>query len=71
MDNKSITAEVMDQYEQLRRLGPTNMLDLDGVQKYAKWLGFDELAEIAANRKNYTDLLMNFSHYMVKYGITQ
>lgn len=71
MDNENITQEVMEQYEQLRQLGLTNMFDINGVCNYAMLLGFDDLAEFAENRNDYMDLLMNFSHYMDEFGIIQ
>lgn len=71
MDNENITKEVMEQYEQLRQMGPTNMLDLSGVQFYAGMLDLEDLADFAQSRENYMDLLMNFSGYMEKYEIRQ
>lgn len=64
-----ITREVMEQYEQLRRLGPCNMFDLGCVQLYAEQMEFYELAEL--DRGDYLYILKNFSQLMAHYEIEQ
>lgn len=71
MSHKLITQEAVKQYEELRQLGPTNMLDVNGVCNYANLLEMYDLAELAENRKEYIYFLMNYSHYMARYNIVQ
>lgn len=49
-DNNSEPSEkVLDQYEQVQRLGIHNMLDRTGVARYARRQGLDALARAASS----------------------
>ena len=67
--NETITKEVMEQYEAIRQMGPCNMFDYGCVGVVAARMDFFKLASLT--RKEYRDLLMNFSELMKKYNIKQ
>ena len=64
-----ISREVMEQYEQIRKFGACNMLDINCVQNIADQLFFYELAGLS--REEYGFILSNFSSLMKKYNIKQ
>lgn len=66
-----ITKDVMEHYEIIRASGITNMYNQYQVAQIANKLRFYCLAFIANDRGLYGHLLMNFAHYMKKYGIKQ
>lgn len=66
---QKITKEIMEQYEQIRSLGPCNMFDLKCVQRIASKLGFHDLANLT--KTEYIYILSNFSRLMKKYEISQ
>ncbi len=66
---KIITREVMEQYEQLRQLGPCNMFDVYCVEGAAHELDFEELAEVYID--HYGLIWQNFGKLMRHYGIEQ
>ena len=66
---KQIPKEVMEQYEQIRKMGPCNMLDFYCVQRTANELEFYSLASLT--KKEYTFILSNFGKLMKKYEIPQ
>ena len=68
-DNAKITKQVMEQYEKVRKSGVSNMFDVTAVLNYAAFFGYEALANLS--RKDYIDIISNFSHYMKKYGIEQ
>lgn len=47
---KTISKEVVQQYEEIRALGPCNMFDLRCVQDEAELLGLDALASLAESK---------------------
>ncbi|MEW6613965.1 MAG: DUF5049 domain-containing protein [Thermodesulfobacteriota bacterium] len=66
-----ITKEAMEQYEKVRASGICNMFDMNCVATVSKKLKFKELYKIVQSRKEYGNLLENFSVLMKKYGIKQ
>ena len=62
-----ISKEVMEQYEEVRSLGPCNMFDFGCVQQAADELEFYELANL--DRKDYVYILSNFGKLMKHYNI--
>lgn len=64
-----ISKEVMQQYEEVRELGPCNMLDYFCVMRVGEALGYYALANLT--KEDYIYLLKNFSRLMSLYGITQ
>lgn len=68
-DNDNITKSVMEQYEEVRSLGPCNMFDYHCVIEAANYIGLEDLAMIDLD--DYKDILMNFGHYMQKYNLTK
>ena len=66
---ETITKEMMEQYEVIREMGPCNMFDYGCVADVAARMDFFELASLT--RKEYRQLLMNFSELMKKYNIKQ
>lgn len=65
----TITKEVMEQYELVRRSGATNMFDFGGVQNVARKLKFKQLLKLT--RPEYVYILQNFNTLMKKYDIKQ
>jgi hypothetical protein len=51
---------VYDQFEALRIFGFVNMMDRLMIEQLARFLDFDELAEVASDRKRYSRLLLQF-----------
>ncbi len=68
MEDK-ITKEVMEQYEQIRSLGPCNMFDSACVQRFANEMEFYDLACLTTDE--YVYILSNFSELMKKHNIIQ
>ena len=66
---ETTTKEVMEQYEAIRQMGPCNMFDYGCVINSADRMDFFKLASLT--RKEYGDLLMNFSELMKKYNIKE
>ncbi len=66
-----ISEECMREYEKVRAAGYCNMFNLTDVRFVAGRLGYDALAEVAADRDKYMVLLENFGDLMRHYGITQ
>ncbi len=62
-----ITKRHMYQYEAVRRSGVSNMFDYPRVIGLAKVLGLQDLA--AVTKKEYVDILSNYSTYMKKFGL--
>jgi hypothetical protein len=62
---ETISKEAMQQYEEIRALGPCNMLDLECVKEEAEALGHTELAALTRAEflmifKNYFDLMHHY-----------
>lgn len=55
---QTVSKEIMEQYEEIRALGPCNMLDLQCVRAEAELLGHAELASLAR-----AQFLLIFKHY--------
>ena len=60
-----ITAEMMEQYEELRSLGPCNMLEYDCVMFVAGYLNLEALSDLGMDgyfyiMSNYDDLMKQF-----------
>lgn len=66
---KVITYDVMAQYEEIRRLGPCNMFDYNGVMEAAEMMDFYNLADLT--KDEYVLILQNFNSLMKYYGIEQ
>ena len=62
-----VTKEVVEQYEEVRKSGATNMFDYYNVVRIAGMMGLCPLAKISRDR--YKELLMNFGKLMKEYGI--
>lgn len=69
--NEQNEQEVYEQYETIRREGQVNMMDRIGVADIAVMKGFDELADVAANRSDYVELLRRYSELKAKYETTR
>ena len=64
--------EIIQQYEDIRRSGLTNMFNYTNVKYIAKKLVFDALYNFIKNdMKCYTSILKNFSILMKKFDIQQ
>ena len=68
---EKINKAAMEQYEQVRQSGVTNMLDIGGVMVAAESEGFIDLLRVALDRDTYILLLENFQGLMRHYGIEQ
>ena len=66
---KTISKEMMEQYEKIRQTGATDMYSYYGVVDIARILEFKELAKISL--KDYKILLLNFQRLMKYYDIKQ
>ncbi len=66
---EKITKETMQQYENVRRSGLTNMFDFYTVIRIAKAYKFNELSKLTLD--DYKNLLMNFGTLMKTHDIKQ
>ena len=66
-----ISADAMEQYEEVRTSGYCNMIDRNCVSDACELMGHYDLVEIAEDRKLYAALLLNYSGLMQHYGIKQ
>lgn len=69
--NEQNEQKVYEQYEVIRREGRINMLDRIGVTILAEMRNFNELAEVAGNRDDYSELLVRYSELRAKYETNQ
>jgi hypothetical protein len=68
-DNNSEPSEkVLDQYEQVQRLGIHNMLDRTGVARYARRQGLNALARAASSSKSYVAVLRYYERHEQSIG---
>ena len=67
--NENITSDVIEQFEEIRKLGVCNMYDFSCVQNHADRLEFYALASL--ERKEYVYVITNFSTLMKKFNINQ
>jgi hypothetical protein len=70
---KSITKEVVEQYELLRRSGICNMIDINCVASTSIQLAYKDLATFLGHfwLDGYTEILKNFDDLLKKYDIEQ
>ena len=66
---KTISKEIMEQYEIIRQSGATNMFDYYNVIRCAKILNLKKLAKVSL--EDYKILLLNFQKLMKHYDIKQ
>lgn len=66
---KTISSEMMEQYEKIRQTNVVNMFNYHEVVRYASAADFKELAEISF--EDYKTLLLNFQQLMKHYDIKQ
>lgn len=68
----TIQKEIIQQYEDIRQSGLTNMFDYTAVKYIAKQLGFDALYNfIKDDMEYYSSVLRNFGKLMKKFDIKQ
>lgn len=60
----SFIEETFSQFEAVRQTGCCNMLDRNGVQAMADMLGFDNLVNVCADRKEYSALLVGYKAWV-------
>ena len=68
MENK-ITKEIMQQYENVRQSGATNMFDYWNVMSVANKFQFHQLGSLTQDE--YLFILQGFSRLMSKFNISQ
>ena len=64
-----ISKEAVEQYEEIRRLGPCNMFDYYCVNEFANSAGFEDLGMLDLD--DYYVIIGHFGGLMRHYGITQ
>ena len=62
-----ISKEAMQQYEIVRKSGVCNMFDMTCIAEVCNSLDYQDLLEVAEDRKSYSTLLRNFSDLMQHY----
>jgi hypothetical protein len=59
-DNCSFVTSVMEDFDQMRRMGICNMLDRGCVREYADRMNMHGLASVAGDKRGYASLLLDY-----------
>lgn len=62
-----VTEKIFNQYRKVQRVGPCNMGNKNGVQRYAYEQEFFELVTFIEDGDYYEDLMLNYEEYAEKW----